>query len=110
MRLGGLHVPPRLERLQEATRANLQFVANTHEIGTDGRLRVMGSVLNTGLGRATDIRIGVVLTDPSGLTLGSAEVLLVPALLGPHQSGTFEAFFPDPRQPVSIRTELHWNS
>jgi len=110
MRLGGLQVPPRLERFKEASRANLQFVTNTHEIGTDGRLRVMGSVVNTGLGRATDIRIGIVLTDPSGRTLGSTEVLLAPALLGPRQSGTFEAFFPDPHQPISIRTELHWNS
>jgi len=106
----GLSVPPHLERLRESSRANLQFVSNTHEITADGRLRVMGSVVNTGLGRATEVRVRIFLTSPAGTTLASAEVLLAPALLGPHQTGTFEAFFPDPRQMVSIRTELSWNS
>jgi hypothetical protein len=107
---GALSLPPRLERLKEAARANLQFLSNTHEITSDGRLRVMGSVLNTGLGQATDVEIRILLTDPAGKLLGSTTVPLSPALLGPRQSGTFEAFFPDPHEPISIRTELNWNS
>jgi serine/threonine protein kinase len=107
---GAISLPPRLERMQEAARANLQFLSNTHEITSDGRLRVMGSVLNTGLGRATDVEIRILLTDPAGKLLGSTTVPLSPALLGPRQSGTFEAFFPDPHEPISIRTELNWNS
>ena len=109
-RRSGVDVPPRLERLREAARASLQFVTNTHEFTADGRLRVLGSVVNTGLERATDIRIRISLTGSSGQILGSTEVSLIPSLLGQHQTGTFEAFFPDPRQPINIRTELNWNS
>ncbi len=106
----GLDPSPRFQKLREAARANLQFVENTHEITSDGRLRVMGSVANTGGGGATSIRIRILLTDAVGRVIGSTEVPLTPSLLAPRQSGAFEAFFPDPRQPVSIRTELNWNS
>jgi serine/threonine protein kinase len=106
----GIAIPPRLERFREAARANLQFVENSHEITSEGRLRVMGSVANTGLGNASSIQIRILLTDAAGRTIGSTEVPLTPPLLGPRQSGRFEAFFPDPHQPVNIRTELNWNS
>jgi hypothetical protein len=106
----GIALPPRLERLREAARANLQFVENSHEITSEGRLRVMGSVANTGLGNASSIRVRIVLTDAAGRTLGASEVPLSPPLLGPRQSGRFEATFPDPHQSVNIRTELNWNS
>ncbi len=109
-RRGALSLPPRLERMREMARANLEFVTNTHEIGADGRLRVMGSVINLGPGRASDVWIEISLADSSGRLLDSARVLLVPSLLGPRQTGSFEAFFPDPHQPLSIRTELGWNS
>ena len=70
----------------------------------------MGSVANTGMGNASSIQIRIVLTDAAGRTLGATEVPLAPPLLGPHQSGRFEAFFPDPHEAVNIRTELNWNS
>jgi eukaryotic-like serine/threonine-protein kinase len=103
-------LPPRLERLREAAHANLQFAENTHEITQDGRLRVKGSVANTGLGPASDIRIRVTLTDASGQILSTTEVPLSPTFLPARQSGTFEALFPDPHQSVNIRTELSWKS
>jgi len=106
----GIPLPPRLDRLREVARANLQFVENSHEITSEGRLRVMGSVANTGMGNASSIQIRIVLTDAAGRTLGATEVPLAPPLLGPHQSGRFEAFFPDPHEAVNIRTELNWNS
>jgi serine/threonine-protein kinase len=106
----GIDLPPRLERLREAARANLQFVTNSHEFTPDGRLRVLGTVLNTGLARAIDIRIRISLSSSSGQILGTTEVPLVPSLLEQQQTGSFEALFPDPRQPISIRTELNWNS
>jgi hypothetical protein len=109
-RRAAFSVPPRLESFREASRADLQFVTNTHEITADGRLRVMGSVVNAGMGRASEIRIRILLTDSAGRKLDSAEVALAPPLLGPRQTGTFEATFPDPGQMVSIRTELNWNS
>jgi len=96
--------------LREVARANLQFVENSHEITSEGRLRVMGSVANTGAGNATSIQIRIVLTDATGRIIGTTEVPLAPTLLGPRQSGRFEAFFPDPHQSVNIRTELNWNS
>lgn len=103
-------VPPRLERLQEAARANLQFAENTHEITLDGRLRVRGSVVNTGLAPATQVRVRIFLTDGNGAVLTSTEVALSPPFLPARHSGTFEATFPDPHQSVNIRTELNWNS
>jgi predicted Ser/Thr protein kinase len=106
----GFGIAPRMEPLREARRADLQFVTNTHEITADGRLRVMGSVVNAGMGRASEVRIRILLTDSAGRSLDSTEVALAPPLLGPHQTGTFEAVFPDPGQMVSIRTELNWSS
>jgi serine/threonine protein kinase len=109
-RLRGLGVAPRLERMREMSRASLQFVSNTHEFAADGRLRVMGSVVNSGLGGAASVRVRIVLSGSGGQILGTAEVPLTPSFLPPHQTGSFEAFFPDPHQPITIRTELSWNS
>ena len=91
-------------------RANLQFAENTHEITPDRRLRVMGTVVNTGTGRASSIRVRIILSDSVGQVVASTQVLLSPTQLEPRQSGAFEAFFPEPRSPVNIRTELNWNS
>jgi len=103
-------LPPRLRQLREAARSNLQFVENRHEITPDGHLRVVGSVSNTGPGNASAIRVRIVLLDAAGQALGTTEVPLSPAFLGALQTGTFDASFPDPHQPVDIRTELSWNS
>lgn len=107
---GGLRISPRLPQNREAGRASLQFVENTHEITADGKLRVMGTVANTGAGGASTIRVRITLSGPAGEPLESTEVPLTPSLLGPRQSGTFEVFFPDPHQEVGIRTELNWTS
>lgn len=103
-------LPPRLDRLRAVTRANLQFVENTHEITLDGRLRVKGSVYNSGLSPAADIRVRIILTDASGAVVATAEAPLSPPFLSAQQAGTFEAYFPDPHRNISIKAELTWNS
>jgi serine/threonine-protein kinase len=101
---------PRLDRLRAATRANLQFVENTHEITLDGRLLVKGSVYNSGLIPAADIKVRIILTDAEGAVVATAEATLSPPFLSAQQAGTFEAYFPDPHRSISIKAELTWNS
>jgi serine/threonine protein kinase len=103
-------LPPRLEALKEVSRANLQFVENTHEITLDGRLKVRGSVYNAGLGAASEIKVRITLTDSEGNTIASGEATLSPPFLAGQQSGTFEVMFPDPHRGISIKAELSWNS
>ncbi|MCI0407755.1 MAG: serine/threonine protein kinase [Acidobacteria bacterium] len=103
-------LPPRMDRLKEVARANLQFVENTHEITLDGRLKVRGSVYNAGLAAASEIKVHVTLTDPEGNVIASGDATLSPPLLSSHQSGTFEVLFPDPHRSISIKAELSWNS
>jgi predicted Ser/Thr protein kinase len=103
-------LPPRLERLREAARANLQFVENSHEITLDGRLKVKGTVYNSGLAAAAEIKVRITLTDPSGTVLSTSESSLSPPFLSSRQTGSFEVLFPDPHQSISIKAELSWNS
>jgi len=103
-------LPPRLERLKEVGRANLQFVENTHEITLDGRLKVKGTVYNAGLAAASEIKVHVALTDPDGNVIVSGDATLSPPFLSGQQSGTFEVLFPDPHRSISIKAELTWNS
>jgi hypothetical protein len=112
---GGPHnrvfnVPPRLERLKEAARANLQFVENTHEITLDGRLKVKGTVYNAGLAPASEIKVRITLTDSDGNAIAHGDAPLSPPFLSGQQSGSFEVLFPDPHRPISIKAELSWNS
>ncbi|HEV8375081.1 MAG TPA: serine/threonine-protein kinase [Candidatus Polarisedimenticolia bacterium] len=109
-RARAFEVQPRLDRLRVATRANLQFVENTHEITLDGRLRVKGSVYNSGLSPAGDIKVRIVLTDAAGGIVASTEASLSPPFLSAQQAGTFEVYFPDPHRSISIKAELSWNS
>ncbi len=103
-------LPPRMERLKEAARANLQFVENTHELTLDGRLKVRGTVYNAGLAPAGEIKVHVTLTDPEGNVIASGDANLSPPFLSGQQSGTFEVLFPDPHRSINIKAELSWNS
>jgi len=112
---GGPHprtfdLQPRMERLKEVARANLQFVENTHEITLDGRLKVRGTVYNAGLAPAGEIKVHVTLTDPEGNVIASGDTTLSPPFLSGQQSGTFEVLFPDPHRAINIKAELSWNS
>ena len=111
---GGRHrtfdLPPRMERLKEAARANLQFVENTHELTLDGRLKVRGTVYNAGLAPASEIKVRVTLTDPDGNVIASGDANLSPPFLSGQQSGTFEVLFPDPHRSINIKADLSWNS
>jgi serine/threonine-protein kinase len=105
-----VEMAPRLDRLREIARANLQFVENTHEITLDGRLKVKGSVYNAGLGPAADIKVKITLTDASGQIVATTETALSPPFLSSQQAGSYEAVFPDPRRSINIKAELTWNS
>ncbi len=105
-----VEMTPRLERLREIARANLQFVENSHEITLDGRLKVKGSVYNAGLGPAADIKVRITLTDASGEVVATSEAPLSPPFLSSQQAGTYEALFPDPRRNINIKAELSWSS
>ncbi|HEU5182727.1 MAG TPA: serine/threonine-protein kinase [Candidatus Polarisedimenticolia bacterium] len=105
-----IEMAPRLERLREIARANLQFVENSHEITLDGRLKVKGSVYNAGMGPAADIKVRITLTDASGEVVATSEAPLSPPFLSSQQAGTYEALFPDPRRNINIKAELSWSS
>ena len=105
-----VEMTPRLDRLREIARANLQFVENSHEITLDGRLKVKGSVYNAGLGPAAEIKVKITLTDASGQVLATSEAPLSPPFLSSQQAGTYEAVFPDPRRNINIKAELSWSS
>ena len=93
-----------------AARADLQIKEKGHEMLADGRVKVAGVVTNAGGGRAGGSRIRIVLADPSGRVLDSAEVDLRPAVIAPGEDATFEATFRDPGQDVQIQLELNWTS
>ena len=105
-----VEMAPRLERLREIARSNLQFVENTHEITLDGRLKVKGSVYNAGLAPAADIKVRISLTDASGAVIATSETPLSPPFLSSQQAGSYEAVFPDPHRSINIKAELTWSS
>ena len=71
---------------------------------------VTGEVTNSGDARATNTKVRISLTDPSGELVNSTEVFVTPERLSEGANGRFEAVFPDPEQNVRIVFELNWIS
>jgi len=91
-------------------RADLEFVDARQEITPDGRLRVVGQVVNTGHGRASGIKVRVVLTNGTGQVLESTEVPVRPSTLESGQSADYEVFFANPPSRSQVRLEINWFS
>ena len=71
---------------------------------------VTGEVTNSGDAWASNTKVRISLTDPSGELVNSAEVFVTPERLSEGANGRFEAVFPDPEQNVRIVFELNWIS
>ncbi|MFQ5671062.1 MAG: protein kinase [Acidobacteriota bacterium] len=87
--------------------ARLRIDHHEYEFLPTGQVRVFGSVTNQGRMRASGSRVRVRLTQ-NGREIGSREVSVAPPLLGPGDSGEFEAVFPPVRGGFKIHMELHW--
>jgi len=99
-----------LQQAAEGGGAVLEIVDAKHQITEDGRMIVTGEVTNSGDAWASNTKVRISLTDPSGELVNSAEVFVTPERLSEGANGRFEAVFPDPEQNVRIVFELNWIS
>jgi len=107
---GAPSLAARLGQRIERGRAELEFSGARQEITDDGRLRVAGQVVNTGDGRASGIKVRVVLTNDVGQAIESTEVPVRPSALASGESADYEVFFANPPARSQVRLEINWFS
>jgi len=91
-----------------ASRANLMFLSNDHDVLPTGGLRVKGQVQNSGGLPAMNARVRVRLLLDTGAVAAQGESPLKPPVVPPGRSATFEVDL-DYAGPIgTIKAELIW--